>query len=193
MRQMTGLDEFKRVLSEYKNLSLWAGGASVIFPFIASFLSVIPPWPAGLNIITSVMQLGALVVSYQTFRNTARSVSRNVKLWAALGFMVVLIYMVAFTMLTVYVPYAQRSIVIGFQCLPDAQHVFDQSQYIAKCPFLGVEELSAVAFNEFQLLTKFSIAIARMLLIALWFAIFICLAFLIGQFLVYQMRRRVAD
>ncbi len=185
---MTGLEEFKRVLSEYRNLSLWAAGTSVIFPFIASFLSVIPPWPAGLNVITSVMQLGALIVAYQTFRNSARYVNRNVKLWAAIGFAVVLAYMIMFTLFTVYVPPASRSIVVGFECSADAQRLYGQ-----KCPFLGLEELSAAAFDEFLLWTKLSIAVTRTLLIALWFAIFICLAFLIGQFLVYQMKRKVPE
>src|ERR1700719_2594580 len=97
---MTGLDEFKRVLSEYKNLSLWAAGGSVVFPFIASFLSVIPPWPAGLNIITSVIQLGALIVTYQTFRGRSRLVKRNVKLWALVGLVFVLAYMFMFTLFT---------------------------------------------------------------------------------------------
>lgn len=101
---MTGLEEFKRVLSEYKNLSLWAAGASIIFPFIASFLSIIPPWPVGLNVITSVVQLVALIVTYQTFRNNARHVTRNVKLLALVGLTVVLGYMVTFTLFTVYVP-----------------------------------------------------------------------------------------
>ena len=190
MRPMTGLDEFKRVLGEYKSLSLWAAGSSVIFPFIASFLSVIPPWPDGLNVITAVVQLGALIVAYQT--NSPRRASQNVKLWAILGLIVVLAYIVIFTLFTVYIPYTKRSIVIGFQCLPDAQQLSDHRWYGGTCPFLGLEELKAVAFDEFLLWTKLSIATTRMLLIALWFSIFICLAFLIGQFLVYQMKRTVS-
>jgi hypothetical protein len=75
---MNGLDDFKQVLSEFKNLSLWAAGASVVFPFIASFVSIIPPWPAGLNVITAIVQLVTLIVTYQTFSRNAQRITRNV-------------------------------------------------------------------------------------------------------------------
>jgi hypothetical protein len=188
---MTGLDEFKRVLAEYKNLSIWAAGASVVFPFIASFVSVIPPWPKGLDVITSILQLGALIVAYQTFRNSGRRVTRGVKLWAVLGLLAVLAYLVVFTLFTIYVPEAKRSIVIGFQCLPNAQQLSDLGKYVGVCPFLGLQDLNGAAYDEFLLWTRLSIAVTRTVLVALWFAIFICLAFMIGQFLVYQMRRTV--
>jgi hypothetical protein len=60
-----------------------------------------------------------------------------------------------------------------------------------KCPFLDLEDLSGVAFDEFLLWTKPSIAMSRAVLIAVWFAFFICLSALIGKFLVYQMNRQV--
>jgi hypothetical protein len=183
---MTGLDDFKRVLSEFSNLSLWAAGASVAFPFIASFLSVIPPWPIGLNVITAVIQLVTLIVAYQTFSRNARRITRNVKWLAILGLFLLLLYMGIFTLFTVYIPPAHRSIVIGYECLPDAKKVFE-----AKCPFLTIDDLSAAAFDEFVLWTKPSIMAIRVSLVALWFSVFICLASLIGQFLIYQMGRTV--
>jgi hypothetical protein len=85
MQPITGLDEFKRLLSEYKSLSVWAAGASIVVPFVASALSVIPPWPGGLDIITAVIQIGALVVAYQTFRNDAQLVTASVKQWDTIG------------------------------------------------------------------------------------------------------------
>jgi hypothetical protein len=184
---VTGLEEFKRVISEYKNLSVWAAGASVVFPFIASFLSVIPPWPAGLNVITAVIQLGALIVIYQMYQRGAYRARRVVVVWSIIALLFVLAYMVLFTVLTIYVPSAKRSIVIGFQCLREAQQVYGDS-----CPWLGLRELSSVAFDEFVLWTKSSIAVARVTLIAVWFGIFISLAFMIGEFLVYQMKRTVS-
>ena len=184
---MTGLDDFKQLLKEFRGLSLWAAGGSVVLPFIASFIAVIPPWPNGLNVMTSVFQLVALIFVYQASSGSKRTtITRNIGILAAALFVIILVYMILFSMLTIYVPEAKRSIVIGYECIPNAKVVFG-----SKCPFLDLEDLAGVAYDEFLLWTRMSIALTRSLLIALWFLFFICLASLIGQFLVFQMKRNV--
>jgi hypothetical protein len=182
----SGLEEFKGVLSEYAKLSVWAVGGSVVTPFIASFLSIIPPWPSGLNVITSVIQLVTLAISYQGASQNKREVGRAMRWLAFAGFIGLLIYMGAFTMFTIYVPPVRRSIVIGYECLEDARKIFG-----SRCPFLTLDDLSAAAFDEFLIWTRPSITFVRVLLVGLWLALFICLALLLGQFLAFQMRRRV--
>ena len=188
---MSGLDEFKLVLSEYKNLAVWAAGASIVIPFVASFLSVIPPWPDGLDVLTAVIQLGALIVAYQTFRNHAQLIGRSVKLWAIAGLSALLLYLAAFSMFTVYDPGTSHSYVIGFQCSPGTQQLSDLHKFAGTCPFLQYDDLRTVAYNASILWTKSSLTTVRIILIALWFSLFICLAFLIGRFLVFQMRKRL--
>jgi hypothetical protein len=184
---VTGLDEFKQLLKEYRGLSLWAAGGSVVFPFVASFIAIIPPWPTGLNVITCVFQLLALIFVYQRYSSSPKSIiTRNVTILFWVCFVLILVYIVLFSMFTIYVPIAKRSIVVGFKCLPSAEAVFGD-----KCPYLDLEDLAGVAFDEFQLWTKLSISIIRSALICVWFLFFICLSALIGKFLVYQMRRRV--
>jgi hypothetical protein len=184
---VTGLDDFKQLLKEFRGLSLWAAGGSVVLPFIASFIAVIPPWPNGLNVMTSVFQLVALIFVYQAYSGSKRAtITRNIGILAAALFVIILVYMIVFSMLTIYVPEAKRSIVIGYECIPNAKVVFG-----SKCPFLDLEDLAGVAYDEFLLWTRMSIALTRSLLIALWFLFFICLASLIGQFLVFQMKRNV--
>ena len=187
MPAMTGLDDFKRLLEEFKGLSVWAAGGSVVLPFIASFISVIPPWPAGLNVMTSIFQLVAMIVVYQIYSGSKRAtISRNIAALAAMLFVIILIYLVLFSILTIYVPEAKRSIIIGYECTANARTVFGD-----KCPGLGLEDLASHAYDEFELWTRSSIAVSRMVLIALWFAFFFFLAALIGKFLVYQMKRKV--
>jgi hypothetical protein len=186
---MTGLDDFKRLLEEFRGLSMWAAGGSVVLPFIASFIAIIPPWPAGLNVMTSIFQLVALIVVYQAYSGVKRAtITRNIGILAAALFVIILAYMILFSVLTIYVPQGQRSIVVGYECLQSAKTVFGD-----KCPFLDLEDLASVAYDEFLLWTRLSIGISRILLIALWFLFFICLAALIGKFLVYQMKRKVPE
>ena len=183
---MTGLDEFKRVLKEFKNLSLWAAGSSLIIPFVASFLSIIPPWPLGLNIITAVVQLVTLIVVYQAFSELRLRITRNIKMLAITGLGLLLAYMAIFAMFTIYIPQAHRSIVIGYECSNEALKIFKE-----KCPFLTVDDLATAAFDEFLLWTRGSITTIRIVLLGLWLALFIGLGLLIGQFLIFQMRRKV--
>jgi hypothetical protein len=191
MQSLTGLDEFKQLLSEYKSLSVWAAGASIVIPFVASFLAVIPPWPDGLDIITAIIQLGALVVAYQTFRNSAKVVTKSVKRWAAIGLTALLCYLIIFSMFTVYDPGTSHSYIIGFQCLPDARQLSELRKLAGVCPFLQYQDLRTVGYDPSLLWTKTSITAIRVSLIAVWFTLFICLAFLIGHFLVFQMRRKL--
>jgi hypothetical protein len=184
---MTGLDDFKLLLREFRNLAIWAAGGSVALPFIASFISVIPPFPTGLNIMTAVFQLVALVFVYQRYSGEPWGIiTRNMGLLFVLIFVSIIGYMILFSMFTIYVPPAKRSIVIGYECTADAAKVYGD-----KCPFLNLQQLASVAYDEFELWTKLSISVTRALLIALWIFFFICLAALLGKFLVYQMRRRV--
>jgi hypothetical protein len=184
---MTGLDEFKELLKEFRNLSVWAAGGSVVLPFIASFISVIPPFPSGLNVMTAVFQLVSLVFVYQRYSRSPRQVvTRNIGVLFVVLFITIIAYMILFSLFTVYVPPAKRSIVIGYQCTNEALTVYRE-----KCPFLNLQELASVAYDEFELWTKFSVALTRALLVALWFFFFICLAALLGKFLVFQMRKRV--
>jgi hypothetical protein len=184
---MTGLDDFKRLLKEFNYLSVWASAGSVVLPFVASFIAIIPPWPAGLNIITSIFQLLSLIVVYQLYSGAPRRIiTRNITILFCASIVIMIAYTILFSMLTIYVPPAHRSIVVGFECTEDAKRVFG-----SKCPSLSLDDLMTVAFDEFLLWTKSSIAISRAVLIAMWFVFFISLAGLIGTFLVYQMKRKI--
>jgi hypothetical protein len=150
MRQLTGLDQFKLLLSEFRNLSLWAAGGSVVLPFIASFISVIPPWPSGLNIMTAIFQLVSLMFVYQSyFGASRRTITKNMGLLSISAFVIILVYMMIFTIFTIYVPQAHRSMVIGYACTDDAFKVFG-----SKCPLLDLNALASVAYDEFMLWTK---------------------------------------
>jgi hypothetical protein len=181
---MSGLDDFKSLLDEFGKMSAWAAGGSVALPFIASFISIIPPWPASLNVMTAIFQLLALILVFQAYKRTPRAkVTRNIALLFAACFLIIVVYVVLFSLFTIHVPQASRSIVVGYECLANAKRV-----YGADCPFLNLDQLASASYDEFLLWTKPSIAVMRAIFIVLWFLFFICLAALIGKFLVYQMR-----
>lgn len=179
---MTGLDDFKKVLREFKNLTLWGAGSSALLPFIASFLSIIPPWPSRLNVITATVQLITLVVVYQGFSHDRRKITRSIRFFAFVGLVVLLGYMALFTMFTIYIPQAHRAVVIGYECTASAASVFRD-----RCPFLTVDDLAGAAYDEFLLWTKSSVTVMRVSLVGAWLTLFILVAAILGQFLIIQM------
>jgi len=183
---VTGLDDFKAVLKEYSNLAIWVAGGSVALPFIASFLSIIPPWPKGLDVITAIFQLLTLILVFQTLSGSSRrKVSRNVIILFVACFVTILAYIVVFISFTIYVPAAKRYIVVGYSCTSDAARVYTDT-----CPDLGYSALAGVAFDEFRLWTKGSITLVRTGLIGIWFVFFVSLSALVGSFLVFQMSKK---
>jgi hypothetical protein len=180
---MNGLTDFKRFLREFKNLSLWGAASSALLPFIASFLAIIPPWPPRLDVITAAVQLITLVVVYQGFKNNRNAITRSIRRLAFAAFVILLGYMVLFSIFTIYVPQAKRSIVIGYECTAKALSVFRDH-----CPHLTIDDLATVAYDEFVLWTKASIAVTRAALIGVWMTLFILFASILGQFLIIQMR-----
>jgi hypothetical protein len=179
---MTGLEEFENLLNEFKKLSTWAASGGIAMPFIAYFASVIPPFPPGMSFMTAVFQLATIAFAYQKYRGKPKYIiTRNMRTLLISLFVILTIYIILFSMFTIYIPTAHRSIVIGFQCKPNTAAVFG-----GKCPFLSLEDLSGVAFDEFELWTPASIAITRSVLAGVWFSFFIALASFLGQFLVYQ-------
>ena len=179
---MTGLQDFKKVLKEFKSLSVWGAGSSALLPFIASFLSVIPPWPSQLSVITAAVQLITLIVVYQGFSDDSRKISRSIRPFAFVGLVVLLGYIALFSMFTIYVPQAHRAIVVGYECTTSAASIFRD-----RCPFLTVDDLAGAAYDEFLLWTKSSITVMRVVLVGAWLALFILFASILGQFLIIQM------
>ncbi|MBY5658299.1 hypothetical protein [Rhizobium leguminosarum] len=184
---MDGLEEFRRVLKEYSSLALWAAGGSVIIPFVASFLSIIPPWPPRLDVITAVFQLLFLVFSYQNFKGSNKKrATRYINLCIFGCIFSIVTYILLFSNFTIFIPEKDNYIVVGYRCTTEALEIKD---YAGKCPFLERDELKAASYVEHKLWTRGSISVVRTALIAIWFVFFSFLATALGVFIVFQMGR----
>jgi hypothetical protein len=160
------------VLKHLRRLPVWAAAGTLVLPFVASFMSVIPPWPRGLDIMTALFQTTTFILVYQKYAtDQQQSGTRGAILFATVAFLLMIAYFYFFSVFTIYVPEANRSIVVGLECSHSASMVFG-----TKCPFLDLEDLAGVAYDEFLLWTKPSIALTRGVLIGLWLGVFLCLA-----------------
>lgn len=61
---MTELAQFKVLLKEYRGAAIWAAGGSVAIPIVAEFVTIVPPYPDGVSIITAIFQLLVLALVF---------------------------------------------------------------------------------------------------------------------------------
>ena len=63
-----------------------------------------------------------LIFVYQAYSGSKRAtITRNVGVLFAALLVIMIVYLILFSILTIYVPEAKRSIVIGYECLPNAE------------------------------------------------------------------------
>ncbi len=181
-----GLDEFKIFLKEFRGLSLWAVGGSIVVPFAAALADLSPPWPNGIVPVTAIVELLALILVFQFFRNSKRKVVNRILLVAVVLFAITgTIYLASVSYFTYEVPTTHEQFVKGYECSADAKAVFTY-----KCPDLGLDELKTAEFEAERLWTRRSIAVVRTSLTVVWSIVFVALSFAVGTFLVYQMRTK---
>lgn len=183
------LQEFKNLLKEFKNLSVWTVGAGVTVPFAAALASLSPPWPPAIVMTTAISQLVALIVTYHLFRHSSR---RTITKLLTICFVGVLLfsslYLFCLSALSFQHPRSGERYVRGLVCTQDAALVYRES-----CPFLRVDQISEAGYQLDRLWTAPSLAGAQLSLAILWTASFIALAALIGGFLAYQIRSQTAQ
>lgn len=182
----SGLDDFKQLLKEFRGLSVWAVGGSLVVPFAASLADLSPPWPPGIVPVTAVVELLALVLVFQFFKTSKRPVINRVLLAGVTLFALAsVVYLSAVSYFTYQVPTTKERFVKGYECTADARLVFQ-----SRCPDLGLDELKTAEYEAERLWTRKSITVTRTSLALIWSLDFVALSFALGSFLCYQMRTK---
>jgi len=179
-----GIDDFKRLLAEFRGLSTWAVGSAVTVPFAAALVDLSPPWPKGAVLTTAVVELLVLALVFQFLRRARKSLINGTLAVSALVLAVVSpIYLLQLSLYSYEVPTTRERFVKGDECTPDAKRVFAD-----RCPDLGLDELRTAEYSAERLWTRRSVASIRVRLVLLWSASFVALSAALGSFLVYQLR-----
>ena len=182
----TVLDDFKLLLKEFRGLSLWAFGGSLVIPFAADLADLSPPWPSKIVPVTAVVELLALVLVFHFCREAKpRTVSVVLALSAALFAVSGIAYLSAVSYFVYEVPTTKERFVKGYECTPDAQLVFEN-----RCPDLGIDELKTAEYESERLWTRRSITVTRTGLATLWSIVFVALSVALGSFLQYAMNTK---
>ena len=179
-----GIDDFKRLLAEFRGLSTWAVGSAVTVPFAAALVDLSPPWPKGAVLATAIVELIVLALVFQFLRRSRKGLINGTLAASVLGLAVVSpIYLLQLSLYSYEVPTTRERFVKGDECTPAAKKVFAD-----RCPDLGLDELKTAEYTAERLWTRRSVATVRVRLVLLWAAAFAALSAALGSFLVYQLR-----
>lgn len=179
-----GIDDFKRLLTEFRGLSTWSVGSAVAVPFAAALADLSPPWPTGVVLVTAIVELLVLALVFQFLRSARKSLINWTMVASALVLAVVSpLYLLRLSLDTYEVPTTKERFVKGDECTSDARDLHKD-----RCPDLGLDELREAEYAAERLWTRKSIATVRVRLVLLWAAAFVALSAALGSFLVYQLR-----
>ena len=183
---MSGYDDFLRVLSNYRSLSITAVGSGAAVPFVAYLAHLAPPWPPGIMLATAVGELVSIILAFQlTYQASRRKVTRAMILLSIVWLCFSAMYVTLFGTFTYTTKPTEERMIAGFICLPDISQI---KSYKSNCPLLSDEELSNGKYDPENFWEPWTIIFTKLALCSAWMAAFIALSGLVGAFISFQSR-----
>lgn len=182
----TGLEEFREVIADFRGVTTWAVKGAVVAPLADLVLQVGAPWPPGVPVITSIVELLTLIcVFHFWFGRSHKQLTRRMVVFLVLmcvSFFAHLYLLDAYTFVS---PATSKRYAKGFVVRPDVQALIPDE---FKTP---EEVLSGSEYKAEDVWTAGSITAARLTLLAVWLTMFASLSAFIGTFVMAQRRRTV--
>jgi hypothetical protein len=184
-KPVTGLDEFRAALLDYKNISSWAMAGSVAIPLVDYVMRLGPPWPwaGGVPIITAVVELLTLICAFHFWsRSSRKGSSRQIVVLIVLLLIFFGAYLYFNSTYTFSSPVDDEKHVKGFTIRPDVAPLITSD-------FTLDDALRSAEYRPEEVWTTSSITIMRLTLLFLWLVTFISLSASIASFVLYHRRR----
>jgi hypothetical protein len=179
----SGLDEFRAVIADYKSIGPWVMGGTVLVPLVDYVLRLGPPWPEGVVIITSVVELLVLIsVFHFWFGSGYKRVSRRMVFSFVLLVVSFGAYLYFNSSYTFTVGTSTDKYVKGFVLRPDVAPLIAPD-------FTPDDALSSAEYRPEAVWTAGSITAVRLVLLSLWLTSFVLLSTAIASFVIYHRRR----
>jgi uncharacterized surface protein with fasciclin (FAS1) repeats len=182
----TGLEEFREVIGDFKSLTSWTVKGAVVAPLADLVLRVGAPWPDGVPVITSVLELITLIcVFHFWFGKSHKQLTRLMKVFLVIVCVSFFGYLYLLDTYTFVSPASSKRYAKGFIELPNVKRLIPAEFKTAD------EVLRNSEYKEEEVWTAGSITAARLVLLAVWLTLFASLSVLIATFIMAQRRKTV--
>jgi hypothetical protein len=182
----SGLEEFREVITDVRSLTAWAVGGAVAAPLFDFVLHLGAPWPPGVPVITSLVELISLICIFHFwFRKTQKKLTGRMVVALIVLLLSLFCYLYLFGSYTFVNPATSKRYAKGFTVRPEIQALIPEQ-------FDSPEKaLSGSEYREEEVWTAGSIMAARLSLLAAWLIMFSSLSVFIGTFVMAQRRKVV--
>lgn len=191
----TGLEEFFEVLKDVRKIALFSAGGLIVLPIAANLGGYSPPWPRGITMITTLMELVIVIVSFQLYSGASKASVTKAVIGSTVGiFACSTAYLFLYSLFVYQIPNHQDQIILGCGLsqkslsLLDAE---DRTPGFDDCPGEFYSLLKSAQWDAERVYTKLSVSLIRACINISWLAAFGSLACLCGVFVTYQRRRKL--
>ena len=182
----TGLEEFREVIADFKSLTSWTVKGAVVAPLVDLVLRVGAPWPDGVPVITSVLELITLIcVFHFWFGKSHKQLTKLIKVFLIIVCVSFFGHLYLLSTYTFVSPASSKRYAKGFILMPHVKRLIPTEFKTAD------EVLQNSEYKEEEVWTAGSITAARLTLLAVWLTMFASLSALIATFIMAQRRKTV--
>jgi uncharacterized surface protein with fasciclin (FAS1) repeats len=182
----TGLEEFREVVTDFKSLTSWTVNGAVVAPLADFALHVGAPWPDGVPVITSVLELITLIcVFHFWFGKSHKQLTKLIIVSLITVCVSFFSYLYLVDTYTFRNPATSKRYAKGFVVRPNVQRLIPAE---FKTP---EEVLHNSEYKEEEVWTAGSITAVRLVLLAVWLMMFGSLSALIATFIMAQRRKTI--
>jgi len=180
----SGLEEFREVIADVRSITSWTVNGAVVAPLADLVLHLGAPWPNGVPIITSLVELICLICVFHFWvRKSLKKLTRRMVVALFVLLITFFGYLYLFDTYTFVNPATSKRYAKGFLLRPEIQALVPD--HIAS----PEQALSGLEYKEEEVWTLGSVTAVRLTLLAAWILMFTSLSAFIGTFVMAQRRR----
>jgi hypothetical protein len=182
----TGLEEFKDVLKNFRELGSFAIKGTVALPLLNLWLKVGPPPTAAISALTSAMEFLAVMWVFHFWHLTpAKRLDTRMRVSAAVFCVALILSGVLIEGFTTRPPPARDRLVLGCVLRADVQPLINAT-------YTPSDALRDAEYEPQRVWTPGSIVFIHVVLIASWLIAFVSVSLFLSIFIIQQKRRQAA-
>jgi amino acid transporter len=178
-----GISAFQRLLKDVRTLSGWSAKGALAAPLADFVLGVGPPWPVAVPVLTSCVEVIALIFVFTLLGAGGRAAfRRSLRVFAVV---LVLSFAAYLTLLSLYVHHAPNGerLVAGFIVRPDVVPMLAED-------YTASDALREAGWVAERIWTPTSITLSRLSLLASWVMSFSAFVGLLGVFALQEWSKK---
>jgi len=180
-----GLREFWETLTDVQNVGSWMVKGALVVPLIDLITSIGPPWPPGVDLITPVVEVVALIYIFEYWRPKSKAEAfyrRRMRITLIITVFCLFLYVLLLAFLSFSPPWSRNRFAKGFVLTPAAE--IGVNSGISPDTILGQNN-----WDPSTVWTSPSIHVTEVAFLLMWLFFFVGLSLYVGTFVMAHRRR----